>query len=63
MAFVSIIIPCYNEQSTIQLLLEALYKQTYSQSAIEIIVSDGMSTDSTRDKVKEFILLHLICQS
>ena len=45
---VSIIIPCYNEQATIQLLLDALYAQTFSRNEMEIIISDGMSEDGTR---------------
>jgi succinoglycan biosynthesis protein ExoA len=51
---VSIIIPCYNEQATIRLLLEAIYHQTYPRSAMEVIIVDGMSTDRTRDEVTTF---------
>jgi len=45
---VSIIIPCKNEQATIQLLLEALYAQTYPRSAMEVVIADGGSTDRTQ---------------
>ena len=51
---VSIIIPCYNEQSTIRLLLEALREQTFPRAEMEVIVSDGMSTDETRDAIASF---------
>ena len=51
---VSIIIPCYNEQATIRLLLEAIYKQTYPRTAMEVIIVDGMSTDHTRDEITAF---------
>ena len=51
---VSIIVPCYNEQSTIRLLLEAVRAQTFPCSEMEVIVSDGMSTDGTRDAVASF---------
>jgi succinoglycan biosynthesis protein ExoA len=51
---VSIIIPCYNEQSTIRLLLEALHKQTFPHTNAEVIISDGMSTDGTRAAVAAF---------
>src|SRR5512147_636864 len=51
---VSIIIPCYNEQSTIRLLLEALREQTYPRAEMEVIVADGLSTDGTRDVIAEF---------
>ena len=58
MPTVSIIIPCYNEQSTIQLLLNALYSQTVSHRDMEVIVADGMSTDDTRDEVARFQQTH-----
>lgn len=51
---VSIVIPCYNEQSTIRLLLEALREQTFPRSKMEVIVSDGMSTDNTRAEIAAF---------
>jgi glycosyltransferase involved in cell wall biosynthesis len=51
---VSVIVPCYNEQSTIRLLLEALLEQTYSRAAMEVIVADGLSTDGTLDAIAAF---------
>ncbi len=51
---VSIIIPCYNEQSTIRLLLEALCEQTYPRLEMEVIIADGLSTDGTRDVISSF---------
>lgn len=51
---VSIIVPCYNEQSTIRLMLEAIRAQTFPCSEMEVIISDGMSTDGTRDAVAAF---------
>ncbi len=51
---VSIVVPCYNEQSTIRLLLEALRAQTFPRAEMEVIVSDGMSTDDTRAKIAAF---------
>jgi len=51
---VSIIIPCYNEQSTIRLLLEALREQTFPRAEMEVIVSDGFSTDGTRAAIAAF---------
>ncbi len=51
---VSIIIPCYNEQSTIRLLLEALREQTFPRAGMEVIISDGMSTDGTRGEIETF---------
>jgi len=51
---VSIIVPCYNEQSTIRVLLDALYEQTYSRAEMEVIVADGLSTDGTRAAIVAF---------
>ena len=52
--FVSIIIPCYNEEATIRKLLEALRSQTYSLAKLEVVISDGFSTDRTREVIAEF---------
>jgi glycosyltransferase involved in cell wall biosynthesis len=51
---VSVIVPCYNEQSTIRYLLEALREQTFPRAGIEVIVADGMSTDGTRAAIVAF---------
>ena len=52
--FVSIIVPCYNEEATIRHLLEALSAQTYSRDLMEVVISDGMSTDRTLDVIAAF---------
>ena len=51
---VSIIIPCYNEQATIRLLLEALREQTFPRAEMEVLISDGFSTDNTRNEIAGF---------
>jgi succinoglycan biosynthesis protein ExoA len=51
---VSIIIPCYNEEATIRLLLEALLQQTYPRARMEVVIADGLSTDRTREEVAAF---------
>jgi succinoglycan biosynthesis protein ExoA len=51
---VSVIVPCYNEQSTIRLLLEALHQQTYPRARMEVIIADGFSKDGTRDAIASF---------
>jgi len=51
---VSIIVPCYNEQSTIRLLLDALREQTFPRSNMEVIVADGLSNDRTREVIAGF---------
>ncbi len=51
---ISIIVPCYNEQDTIYLLLESLLEQTYPQQEMEVVIVDGMSTDRTREQIAAF---------
>lgn len=51
---VSIIVPCYNEQSTIRLMLEAFRAQTFPPDQMEVVIADGMSTDGTRDEILAF---------
>jgi glycosyltransferase involved in cell wall biosynthesis len=51
---VSIVVPCYNEQSTIRFLLEALLEQTYPRAEMEVIVADGISQDGTREVIATF---------
>ena len=50
----SIIIPCYNEEKTIRLLLKALLAQTYPLAQMEVVIADGLSTDGTRDEIARF---------
>jgi succinoglycan biosynthesis protein ExoA len=54
MPLVSIVVPCYNEASTIRLLLDAILCQTFSIGNMEVILADGMSTDTTREQVAAF---------
>ena len=51
---VSIIIPCYNEQTTIRQLLEAIYHQSYPRTEMEVVIADGLSEDSTREVITGF---------
>lgn len=51
---VSLIIPCLNEEKTIQDLLAAICEQDFPLVDLEVIISDGMSTDNTRVKIREF---------
>ncbi len=55
---ISIIVPCYNEQDTIHLLLEAVLAQTFPVSDLEVVIADGLSTDHTRQRVAEFQAAH-----
>ncbi|MBL8100890.1 MAG: glycosyltransferase family 2 protein [Anaerolineales bacterium] len=56
--FVSIIVPCYNEEATIRHLLDAVLAQTYPRGQMELVISDGMSTDHTRDVIAVFQTEH-----
>jgi len=52
--FVSIIVPCYNEQATIRQLLDAVLAQTYPRPQMEIIIADAFSQDRTRKQINLF---------
>ena len=45
---VSVIIPCFNEEATIERTLNALLQQTFAASLMEVFIIDGQSTDTTR---------------
>lgn len=55
---VSIIVPCYNEEKTIRHLIEAILGQTYPRESMELVISDGMSTDRTREVIAAFQAEH-----
>jgi succinoglycan biosynthesis protein ExoA len=58
MTLVSVIVPCYNEQATIGLLLNALNSQTFPRHKMEVIIADGLSDDCTRQEIEAFQLSH-----
>src|SRR6266478_2505023 len=51
--FVSVVIPCFNEERFIADVLENLAGQ-YERERYEIVVVDGMSTDGTRKVIANF---------
>mgnify|MGYP000853102312 FL=1 len=51
---VTVIVPCYNEQATIRGLLDAVLGQTYPLEKMDVVVSDGLSTDGTRGEIAAF---------
>jgi len=55
---VSVIVPCYNEERTIESLLEAIYSQTYPHELTEVVIADGGSTDQTRELIANFSKEH-----
>lgn len=56
--FVSIVVPCYNEEATIRLLLESILKQTYPRASMEVVIADGLSQDRTRQVITSFQAEH-----
>jgi len=58
MLAISVIVPCYNEESTIQLLLEAIEQQTFPHDQFEVIIADGLSTDRTRQVIDTYKSMH-----
>ncbi len=63
---VSVIVPCYNEQATIGLLLEAISQQSFPLKDIEVVIADGLSKDLTRQIIGSFqnehpdLVIHII---
>jgi len=53
--FVSIIIPCRNEEKYIHAMLTDVLCQDYPKNRMEILISDGMSCDNTRDIIAQFM--------
>ena len=55
---VSVIVPCYNEADTIQLLLKAILEQDFPINKLEVVIADAQSQDGTKQKIAEFIKQH-----
>lgn len=51
--FVSVIMPVYNEGSFIERSLNAILGQSYPKDRMEIVIADGMSTDTTRSIISD----------
>ncbi len=58
MTFVSVIVPCFNEEETIVSLLNALYRQAWPLDSMEVIIADGMSEDETRKRIGLWTVNH-----
>ena len=57
---VSVIIPCRNEAANIGNLLQAIARQDYPASLLQVIVVDDLSEDGTPDIVRRFPRVRLI---
>jgi succinoglycan biosynthesis protein ExoA len=51
--FVSVIMPVRNEEAYIERSLRAVLAQTYPPERFEIIIADGISTDDTREIIRQ----------
>jgi succinoglycan biosynthesis protein ExoA len=51
--FVTIAMPCFNEEAYIEACIASVQAQDYARDRIEILVADGRSTDRTRDVLAE----------
>ena len=58
--FVSVIIPCRNEQLYIENCVNSILNQDYSSDKIEIIVVDGLSNDNTIQILKKYAKIILL---
>ncbi len=54
MPLVSVIMPIRNEEIFIKKSLGAILQQTYPRSLMEILITDGCSTDKTREIIEQF---------
>src|SRR3989344_8708314 len=53
--FITVAIPCYNEEKTIVSTLKVILNQNYFKNKIEIIIVDDLSKDKTVEVVTKFI--------
>jgi glycosyltransferase involved in cell wall biosynthesis len=53
--FVTVVVPCRNEEKHIAKCLESILANDYPKDRMEILVLDGMSEDSTRDIVQKYV--------
>lgn len=52
--FVSVIVPCRNEEKFISRCLDSIISNSYPKERMEVLVLDGMSEDMTRSIVEDF---------
>ncbi len=58
MTKVSIIIPCLNEEKTIDTVLQAIHDQDFPKKVLEIVIADGGSVDNTLSIIEKFREIH-----
>ena len=55
MPFISLILPCYNEELFIEKCIESIIQNDYPHDKIEILIIDGLSKDNTVRKAESII--------
>jgi cellulose synthase/poly-beta-1,6-N-acetylglucosamine synthase-like glycosyltransferase len=55
---VSILVPAYNEESTIGATMKSIYEINYPKSRLDVILINDGSSDATLSKMQEFISSH-----
>ena len=58
--FISVVVPVFNGEVTIEACLESLLTQTYLRDRYEIIVVDNDSTDGTVDVIKRYPVRYVL---
>ena len=53
--FVSVIIPCRNEEKFIGKCLDSVINNDYPKDKLEVLIMDGMSEDKTREIIQQYI--------
>lgn len=56
--FVSIVVPCLNEEDSIVPCLTSIVSQDYPTTRMEILIADGGSTDRTLEAIEQFMDSH-----
>jgi len=56
--FISIIIPCFNEEKFIPSLMENLMQQDYPADRMEVLIIDGQSSDNTQQVIKQYLAIY-----
>jgi len=56
--YVSLIIPCRDEEKFIGMCLDSVIANDYPKGRFEVLIVDGMSNDGTREIVKKYVKEH-----
>ncbi len=51
---VTVIVPCWNEENTVEATVESLLALDYPEDKLKIFIVDDGSTDGTREKIRRF---------